>query len=109
MGIQALTLDRAWNMGARSTTRSRTTLNLLKGATVMGWGRRSTSAVQAWRGLPLMSMEQAPQTSSRQLLSHTTGLTFLPALFTGLIWISMRQAMTFMFSDQGMELSPQQG
>jgi hypothetical protein len=63
---------------------------------VMGWFSLSISAAQAWRGTPLMTMEQAPQTSSRQLDSQTTGLTVLPALLTGLTWISMRQEMTFM-------------
>ena len=34
-------------------------------------------------GLPLMRMEHAPQTSSMQLASQTTGSTRLPAVFTG--------------------------
>ncbi len=73
----------------------------------MGCFSLSMRAEQAWRGTPLMTMEQAPQTSSRQLLSHTTGLIRFPALFTGFSWISMRQAITFMFSCQGIEKSSQ--
>ena len=56
----------------------------------------SGSSVIDCRTLPLISMVQAPQTSSRQLLSHTIALVCLPSTVTGLRWIAMRHEITFM-------------
>ena len=58
--------------------------------------------MHAWRGLPLITIEQAPHTSSRQFDSHTTGLVLSPLALTGLRWISISALMTFMFGRYGM-------
>src|SRR5678816_4626370 len=96
IGIQPLIRIRSLNMRPRSTDRSRTTGNLLIGSSVIGCVRRSTSAEQDCRTLPLTSIVQAPQTSSRQCASQATGVVFLPSAVTGFRWISMRQKITFM-------------
>src|SRR4029077_7085797 len=49
------------------------------------------------RALPLISMAQEPQTSSRQLESKETGVVFLPSRVTGFSAMSRKQIM--MFSD----------
>src|SRR5580704_1504583 len=49
------------------------------------------------RALPLISMAQEPQTSSRQLESKETGVVFLPSRVTGFSAMSRKQMM--MFSD----------
>ena len=54
----------------RSTIRSRTTGNVLIGSSRIGCSSLSISAVHAWRGLPLITIEQAPHTSSRQFDSQ---------------------------------------
>src|ERR1700735_303926 len=53
----------------RSTTRSRTSGNFVSGSRLIGFSSSSTRAVQACRAVPLISMAQAPQTSSRQFAS----------------------------------------
>src|SRR5581483_4603984 len=68
-GTQALTRFRFSNSTLRSTARSRTTGNLLKGSMRMGCSNLSTSAEHAICALPLMSMAHDPQTSSRQFES----------------------------------------
>src|SRR5437867_2804254 len=72
-GTQAFTRFRFSKITLRSTVRSRTIGNLLKGSTWIGWSSLSTSAEQAMRAFPLMSMAQEPQTSSRQLESYAMG------------------------------------
>jgi hypothetical protein len=67
----------------------------------------STSAEHAWRTLPLTSIVQAPQTSSRQHESQTTGATFLPSAVTGAFWISMSALMTFICGCHGTANSSQ--
>ena len=49
---------------------------------------------QDWRAVPLMTMVQAPQTSSRQPESQTTGVDRLPSAVTGSAAICFRTAMT---------------
>src|SRR6202007_1511061 len=97
MGIQAFTRFRLSNMNWRSTARSRTTGNFDIGSRRMGCSNLSTSAEQAMRALPLISMAQEPQTSSRQLESKETGVVFLPSRVTGFAAMSRKQMM--MFSD----------
>src|SRR6266487_2102975 len=48
------------------------------------------------RALPLISMAQEPQISSRQFESYETGVVFLPSRVTGFSAMSRRQMMTFM-------------
>ena len=72
MGTQALTAFRFSKSTLRSTERSRTTGNLESGARVMVSefaNNLSTSAEQAIIALPLMSIAQEPQISSRQFES----------------------------------------
>lgn len=88
MRIQARTCRKPRSMRERSTSRSRTTGNLGKGSRTMGlpgWAASngSTSAEQAGRGRPSISMAQAPHTSSMQLCSHTGGSTRIPSDVTG--------------------------
>src|SRR5580698_7880484 len=102
MGTQALTFFRFSKRTERSTARSRTTGNLLRGARVMVWSllgpvSLSTRAEQAIEALPLMSMAQEPQISSRQLESYVMGVVALPATSTGLSAISPRSEVMFMF------------
>src|SRR5699024_11439163 len=96
MGTQALTRLRLSNMNERSTWRSFTTGNVDIGSSLIGWSSLSTSAVQYCLALPLMTIEQAPQTSSRQFISHVTGVVFCPLELTGFLWISIRPLITFM-------------
>ena len=60
--------------------------------------------MRAW---PLMSMAQAPQTSSRQLESSVTGVVFLPSLVTGLAAMSISDEVTFMPGRWGSSNSSQ--
>ena len=69
--------------------------NLVIGSSVIGCSSFAISAEHDCRTRPLMIMVQAPQTSSRQLESHTTGEVALPSAVTGLRWISIRHEMTF--------------
>ena len=48
-----------------------------------------------------LTIAQAPQTSSRQLQSQTTGLVVLPSLVTGFFCTSIKAETTFIPSDQG--------
>src|SRR5690606_6357181 len=109
MGIHALTRLSASNIRERSTIRSRTTGNVFIGESRIGHSSLSTSAEQAWRGLPLMTIEQAPHTSSRQFDSQTTGFVRSPFALTGLRWISISALMTFMFGRYGMSNSSKYG
>lgn len=61
----------------------------------------STRAEQLWRALPLMTMVQAPQTSSRQPLSYTTGVVDLPSVVVGWAAMYCRQEITFIFGRRG--------
>lgn len=79
-----------------STARSRTTGKERMGSRRIGSARLSTSALQAWRALPLITIEQLPHTSSRQLDSQNTGVVGRPSAVTGLRWICMRAKITFM-------------
>ena len=56
---------------------------------------------QAGRGTPLMTMAQAPQTSSMQLCSHATGSTRLPSVVTGSSRRVIRAESTLSFGRQG--------
>ena len=76
--------------------------NELSGARRMGCSSWSISDEHACRGLPLISIEQLPHTSSRHTLSHTTGSTFSPLALTGFLRISIRAPVTFMFGRYGM-------
>lgn len=96
MGTQARTRFRASNMRIRSTIRSRTRGNLVMGSSTTGCSSWSIRALQAWRTFPLMIMVQAPHTSSRQLASQTTGLTFAPCTVTGWRRTSISAEITFM-------------
>ena len=114
MGTHALSLTRFLNMRLRSTKRSRTTGNLDMGSSVMtsSWPHSlwmlSTSAEHAWRTVPLMIMVQAPQISSRQLQSQTTGVMLsLPEAFAGSAAISCSEEMMFMFGLYGIAYSSQ--
>src|SRR3989344_9498815 len=95
MVFQAFAFLSSSNILERSTIRSLTTGNFVIGSIVIGWVRESTRAAQAWRTFPLINMVQAPQTSSKQLDSQTTGVTFSPFLFLGLRTTYIRQAITF--------------
>ena len=95
MSIHAWTFFSAWNSASRSTFKSRTRGNLLNGSSRMGCFRSSMSAEQAWRGVPLIIMLQAPHTSSRHTLSHTTGVVGSPLAFTGFLRISISAETTF--------------
>src|SRR4051794_27589580 len=97
-------------MRARLTTRSRTSGNFVIGASVIGspFGEiLSMSAEHACRTLPFTSIVHDPQTSSRQLASHTTGATALPLASTGFFWISINALMTFICGCQSMSNSSQ--
>src|SRR5215469_17082095 len=61
------------------------------------------------RALPLTSMAQEPQTSSRQLESYEMGVVFLPSRVTGLSAMSRRQMMTFIEGRQLRANSSQYG
>ena len=52
----------------------------------------STSVEQAWRTLPSTSIVHAPHDSSRQLASHTGGVTRVPSTVTGARRISARHS-----------------
>src|SRR3954452_15884671 len=54
-----------------------------------------------------MIIVQAPQTSSRQPLSHTGVVVCRPSVVTGLAAMYCRQEMMFMFGRQGRENSSQ--
>src|SRR6266478_491183 len=95
IGIQAFTRFRLSNMNWRSTARSRTSGNLLSGSMRIGRSSESTSAEQAMRALPLMSIAQEPQISSRQFESYEIGVVFFPSLVTGFSAMSRRQMITF--------------
>src|SRR5438270_11092744 len=47
------------------------------------------------RALPLMSIAQEPQISSRQFESYVMGVVFFPSRVTGFSAMSRRQMMTF--------------
>ena len=81
----------------RSTQRSRTTGNLLIGSSEMvpsSWMMLAMSAEQLWRTRPLMTMVHEPQTSSRQPLSHATGVVEAPATVFGFAAIHCSTLMT---------------
>ena len=83
MGTHALTVRNASNIFCRSTWRSRTSGNFVSGSSTIGCVSWSIRAAQACRGTPLTSIVHAPQTSSMQLESQTTGFTFCPRALTG--------------------------
>src|SRR5260370_41806842 len=88
MGTQALPFLRFSKRTERSTARSRTTGNFERGARVMGWSlfgpvSLSTRAEQAIVALPLVSMAQGPQISSRQVEAEVIGVVGLPVAATG--------------------------
>src|SRR5215213_5286158 len=85
----------------RSTNRSRTSGNLVIGSSVIGCSSLSTKAEHDCRVLPLISIVQAPHTSSRQPLSHTGGVVCRPSVVTGRAAIHCRHEMTFMFGRCG--------
>src|SRR5271155_3433390 len=59
------------------------------------------------RALPLISMAQEPQTSSRQLESKVTGVVFLASRVTGFSAMSRRQIMIFIDGRHGSANSSQ--
>src|SRR5215831_18670460 len=61
------------------------------------------------RALPLMSMAQEPQTSSRELESYEIGVVRLPSRVTGFSAMSRRQMMTFIDGRQLRANSSQYG
>src|SRR5690242_13950656 len=104
MGIHALTRLRSLNSRWRSTNRSRTRGNLVIGSSVIAPSTvpiLSTSAEQAWRVRPLMSIVQAPHTSSRHPLSQTGDVVSTPSVVTGWAAMYWRHEMTFMFGRWG--------
>src|SRR5688500_4775819 len=101
MGTHALARFRSLNSRWRSTNRSRTRGNLLIGSSVIGSSSLSTRAEHDWRVLPLISIVQAPQTSSRQPLSHTGVVVCFHSVVTGLAAMYWRQEMMFMFGRRG--------
>src|SRR5882672_1862494 len=108
MGIHAFTRFNASNIGERSTCRSRTTGNLVRGSSAtVPVPRESISVEHDWRGLPFTSMVHEPQTSSRQDDSQWTGVVVCPCLVTGCFRISIRHEITFRFGSQGSENSSQ--
>src|SRR5712664_289832 len=94
MGIQALTRRRASNILPRSTVRSRTSGNFFIGCKLIGCASWSISAEQACRTLPLITMVQGPQTSSRQAASQAGGVVLFPSAVTGLRWICISTEIT---------------
>src|SRR6267378_3777889 len=94
MGIQALTRRRASNILPRSTVRSRTSGNFFIGCKLIGCASLSISAEQACRTLPLITIVQEPQTSSRQAASQAGGVVLFPSAVTGLRWICISTEMT---------------
>src|SRR5258708_16430282 len=96
MGIHAFTRLRLSNMNCRSTVKSRTSGNFDIGSMRMGCSSLSTSAEHAMRALPLMSIAQEPQISSRQFESYEIGVVFFPSRVTGFSAMSRRQIITFM-------------
>src|SRR5882672_6982370 len=94
MGIQALTRRRASNILPRSTVRSRTSGNFFIGCKLIGCASLSISAEQACRTLPLITIVQEPQTSSRQAASQAGGVVVFPSAVTGLRWICISTEMT---------------
>src|SRR5688500_14757885 len=91
-------------MRERSTYRSRITGNLLIGSSVIGdrsGETFSTSALHAWRTLPLISIVHAPHTSSRHALSQTGVVVCLPAAVTGWAATHWSTEITFMFARTG--------
>src|SRR5712691_11340539 len=94
MGIQALTRRRASNILPRSTVRSRTSGNFFIGCKLIGCASLSISAEQACRTLPLITIVQEPQTSSRQAASQAGGVVLFPSGVTGLRWICISTEMT---------------
>src|SRR5690625_4671194 len=102
IGIQALICLSASNITSRSTMRSRTTGNVLIGAKRIGCSKLSTNVAQDCLAVPLITIEQAPQTSSKQLISQYTGAVFLPSAVTGFFCISINPEITFMFRRYGM-------
>src|SRR5687767_15791704 len=95
MGTHALARFRSLNSRERSTHRSRITGNLLIGSSVIGCSSLSTRAEQLCRVLPLISIVHAPQTSSRQALSHTGEVVGVPSAVTGWAAIHWRTEITF--------------
>src|SRR5260370_24316465 len=95
MGIHAFTRLRLSNMNCRSTVKSRTSGNFDIGSMRMGCSSLSTSAEHAMRALPLMSIAQEPQISSRQFESYEIGVVFFPSRVTGFSAMSRRQIITF--------------
>src|SRR5947207_4275116 len=108
-GTHAFTRLRFSNRTLRSVARSRTMGNFERGSSRIGCSSLSTSAEQAMRALPLISMAHDPQTSSRQFESYTTGVVGLPSRVTGLRAISIIEEITFIPACQGRSNSSQCG
>src|SRR6266478_6093157 len=89
MGIQALTRRSASNILPRSTVRSRTSGNFFIGCKSL-----SIRAEHACRTLPLITIVQEPQTSSRQAASQAGGVVLFPSAVTGLRWICISTEIT---------------
>src|SRR5205823_14046700 len=83
--------------------------NFESGSSRIGCSSLSTSAEQAMRALPLISMAQDPQTSSRQFESYAIGVVGLPSRVTGLRAISIIEEITFIPACQGRSNSSQCG
>src|SRR4051794_9010936 len=82
--------------------------NLVIGSSVigsLGSPRRSTSAEHDCRVRPLMTIVQAPHTSSKHPLSHTGGVVCLPSVVVGWAAMYWRHEMMFMFGRWGTENS----
>ena len=96
IGIQAWAFLSDSNINERSTQRSRITGNFDIGSivTLRSCDTRPASALHAWRTRPLITIEHAPQTSSRQLASKTTGEVRLPWRVIGLRRISISIEVT---------------
>src|SRR5699024_4750902 len=70
IGSHALICFNASNIFSRFTIRSRTTGNVVIGSNRIGCSKLSTSVAQDCRAVPLITIEQAPHTSSKQFISH---------------------------------------
>src|SRR5699024_2289771 len=81
-----------------STCKPRITCTVLIASTLFVCSHLSMIGVQDCLDLPLITIEHAPQTSSKQFISQMTGVVFSPLLLIGLRLISIKQAMTFKFS-----------
>src|SRR5690625_5267015 len=82
--------------------KSRTTGNVDIGSKRTGCSNWSTNAEHDLRAYPLITIEHAPHTSSKQFISHLTGVVFLPSAVTGFFRISINPEITFIFGRYGI-------